>query len=281
MNQIYRAIGTSKQNMHQRMNRYRAREETQALLIPLLYQLRREHPRMGARMCYVKLRPKGMGRDQFIELYQELGLAVGAVRNFRKTTHSNGVIRFPNLLEGRELTGVNQAFVSDITYYELLGRFWYLTFIMDVYSRMIKGFSASSTLKTTFTSIPAVQMVLKSLPIGPMAIFHSDGGSQYYSKEFLALTKGRFHHSMAESVYENAYAERINGIIKNDYLKLYHPHNFNELKKMLKRAVNNYNYERPHGSLGNIAPAHFEQMKYSYPQKIWIASEKILSKKSN
>ncbi len=275
MNQIYRVIGTSKQNMHQRLNHYLGQEETKALLHPLLDELRQEHPRMGAKLCYLKRHPEGMGQDRFLGFYAECGLKLDPTRNPRKTTNSNGVIRFPNLLAGRELSGVNQGFVSDITYYELNGRFHYLTFIMDVYSRMIKGFSASQTLKTTFTTIPALQMVLKGLPAGPpRPIFHSDGGGQYYSKEFLALTKGRFRNSKAQSVYENAHAERVNGIIKNDYIKPYNPQNFRQLKTMLAKAVTYYNYERPHGSLKNMTPASFDKRGYTYPQKIWISSDK-------
>ncbi len=269
MNQIYRAIGTSKQNVHQRLNRYLAAEEQKILLLGLIDQIRVEHPAMGAKMLYRMLQPEAMGRDAFIGFYNEHNLQVRPARNYRKTTNSNGVIRFPNLLGGRELTHVNQAFVSDITYYRIRSRFYYLTFIMDLYSRMIKGFCASDTLQTVRTSIPAAKMVVSWRGgCGNKSIFHSDGGGQYYCKAFLELTKDHFLNSMGEAVYDNTHAERINGIIKNDYLRCYNPQSFRELKKMLTKAVGNYNTKRPHQSLAHYTPEQVEKGYYSYKLKV-------------
>lgn len=268
MNQIYRAIGTTKQNVHQRLDRQRQIQEEQTLLLPLMHQIRQDHPGMGAKMMYEKLQPTSMGRDKFMEFYTQCGFGLPRAANYRKTTNSNGVIRFPNRLAGRELTGVNQAFVSDITYYEIQGKFYYLSFISDVYSRKIKGYRASRSLKTTQTTIPALQQLLAGLSEEPGAIFHSDGGGQYYCKEFLKLTHGRLLNSMGESVYENPHAERINGIIKNDYLRHYDPQDFGQLTAMLERAVNNYNTGRPHQSLGKHTPQQVENGAYRYRQKM-------------
>lgn len=129
MNQLYKAIGTSKQNVHQRLDRYLALQEEKAQLLPLILDIREDHPAMGAKVLYQKLAPQCMGRDKFIVFYKECGLLCKPAKNFRKTTNSNGVIRYPNLLEGSEFTGVNQAFVSDITYYWMQGEFYYLTLI--------------------------------------------------------------------------------------------------------------------------------------------------------
>jgi len=273
MNQIYRAIGTTKQNIHQRLERQLVLEEEQTLLLPLMHQIREDHPAMGAKMLYEKLKPATMGRDRFIEFYSACGFTRLRPRNYRRTTDSGGVIRFPNRLAGRELNGVNQAFVSDITYYEIQGGFYYLTFIMDLYSRKIKGYQASRSLKTEQTTIPALKMVLSGLS-GSGAVFHSDGGGQYYSKTFLALTKGRLINSMGECAYENPHAERINGIIKNDYLRYYDPQHFDELVKLLRKAVHKYNNERPHQSLGKRTPKQVEEGEFNYTQYIKIKSEK-------
>lgn len=274
MNQIYRAIGTSKQNVHQRLERQRALAEQQALLLPLMHQIRIDHPAMGAKMLYEKLQPAGMGRDQFIEFYNLCGFKLQPARNWRKTTNSNGVIRFPNHLAGRELTGVNQAFVSDITYYEIAGCFYYLTFITDVYSRKIKGYGASRSLKTRCTTLPALRQLLATKPEGK-AIFHSDGGGQYYCKEFLKLTRGHFINSMGESAYENPHAERINGTIKNDYVRHYGPQNFRELLRLLSKAVTNYNEYRPHQSLDNYTPQQVEDGAYTYILKMKNITEEL------
>ena len=261
MNQIYRSVGISKQNVHQRLNRTVKRYEEQEQLHQMIGQIREEHPLMGARSLYKKIRPVTMGRDRFYDWYRSKGFTVVPPKNWRRTTDSSGVIRFKNLVQGIELDGINQVWVSDITYYELNNRFYYLTLVMDQYSRRIKGFCASEELCTEQTTLPAVKMALKYLRPGDKTIIHSDGGGQYYSKMFLALTNGRLTNSMGESAYENPHAERLNRTIKNSYLKGYRPHDFNGLKKDLARAVKNYNEGKPHDALNGITPNQFEHLK--------------------
>jgi transposase InsO family protein len=107
----------------------------------------------------------------------------------------------------------------------------------------------------------ALQVALKRRKAPKGAIIHSDGGGQYYCKEWLQLTtKYGFRNSMCESVYENPHAERINGIIKNDYLVGYGPQNHVQLLAMTAKAVLKYNSEKPHGSIGNISPDEFEKL---------------------
>lgn len=281
MNRVYKVVGMSKQNFRQRMDSFLVIEEEKAQLRRIIIQIREDHPTMGAKVMYHMIRPACMGRDRFINFYNEEGLRVKKMRNYRKTTNSNGVIRFPNLLETFELTGVNQVFVSDITYYEMGNRFNYLTFIMDLYSRKIKGYAASITLSTEDTTIPAIKMVLKTMPRGKKSIFHSDGGGQYYSKEFLALTKERFNNSMCETVYENAHAERVNGTIKNGYVKPTYPKNFRQLTRALKNAVNKYNDHRPHQSLGLLTPSQFEEKSINYPLNLKKLTKEKRNKKEN
>lgn len=261
MNSLYLSIGTTKQNIHQRLNRQLALQEEQAQLLSIIGEIRSDHPRMGARTLYKLVNPERMGRDRFIHFCYEQGLKLSRPKNYRKTTDSTGVIRFPNLIEGIELTGVNQVWVSDITYYQLGDSFHYLTFIMDLFSRRIIGYQASKTLRTVDTTIPALKMALRRLSSSDRPIFHSDGGGQYYSKEFLKLSKGRLLNSMCKTVYENPHAERVNRTIKNDYLIPYQPHTTEQLKKMLHKAVKMYNEQKPHKSLGSISPVSFELLK--------------------
>jgi putative transposase len=241
MNEIYKSIGTSKQNVHQRLNRNLIMMDEREQLLRVIRQVREDHPEMGARPLYRKIKPKTMGRDRFYSWYRSEGLKITPTKNWRRTTDSSGVIRFKNLVEGKKLNGVNQVWVSDITYYDLNEKFYYLTFVMDKYSRRIKGFHASKDLRTEQTTIPALKMAMKSLQSGEMPIIHSDGGGQYYSKSFLNLTEGKMINSMGESVYENPHAERLNRTIKNSYLKHYRPENFDQLQKSLERAVDMYN----------------------------------------
>ena len=130
-----------------------------------------------------------------------------------------------------------------------------------MYSRVIVGYSISRDLLTTSTTIPALQMALEKRDAPKGLIIHSDGGGQYYCKEWLQLTtKYQIRNSMCESVYENPHAERINGIIKNDYLVCYGPQNYIEFIHMTTKAVMKYNSEKPHQSIGNISPYQFEKL---------------------
>ena len=258
MNEIYRATGTSKQNMHQRLTHQLKGEDEKAQLRQIVRQVRIDHPTMGARALFRKMCPETMGRDRFYNWYVSEGFQVKPRKNWRRTTDSSGVIRFKNLVSGREFTGVNQVWVSDITYYELGEKFFYLTFVMDQYSRKVKGFHASVDLSTERTTLPALKMAMRYLQPGQKPIIHSDGGGQYYSKAFLSLTAGRFINSMGESAYENPHAERLNGTIKNGYLKHYRPQNFEQLTKYLAKAIEMYNDGKPHDSLGGMTPKQFE-----------------------
>lgn len=261
MNVLYRAVGTSKQSFHQHLNReLDVMEESNQLLV-LIVQIREDHPRMSSRMMYRLLKPIHMGRDRFEEFCFANGFKVSARRSYQRTTNSWGVTRFANLLVGYEVTGVNQVWVSDITYYRIEERFYYLTFVLDRYSRYIVGHAISETLLTSSTTLPALRMALETRKGLSDLIIHSDGGGQYYCKDWLKLTQEHnIRNSMCESVYENAHAERINGTIKNDYLAYYSPQNYTDLIAMTNKAVMKYNYERPHQSLGNISPSAYENI---------------------
>jgi transposase InsO family protein len=216
---------------------------------------------MGARALFKKLKPKTMGRDRFYDWYRANGFTIKPTKNWRRTTDSSGVIRFKNRIEGIELTGVNQVWVSDITYYEIGSKFYYLTFVMDQYSRKIKGFHASQSLHTEATTIPALKMALLTRQDWQTPIIHSDGGGQYYSKSFLDLTNKKLINSMGKSAYENPHAERLNRTIKHSYLSYYNPLNFQELQTLLRKAVLMYNKEKPHDGLRGQTPEDFEKMK--------------------
>jgi putative transposase len=260
LNMIFRSLGMSKQSFHQKLDRQLlVLEETEQLLV-LVNQIRLDHPRMSSRQMYRLIRPAHLGRDRFEAFCFENGFKVSVKRSYRRTTNSLGVTRFENLLMDLELTGINQVWASDITYYQIGDCFYYLTFILDLYSRVIVGYSVAWNLSTSSTTIPALEMSLKARKIQAGLIFHSDGGGQYYCKTWLQLTSAnKIKNSMCESPYENPQAERINGIIKNDYLTGYGPTNYPELETMTKKAVTKYNVEKPHGSLGQLSPCNFEK----------------------
>jgi transposase InsO family protein len=186
MTDLISACGMTKQNFYQRLQRSNYLEDEQAGILHIVDQIRKDHPRMAIRTIYKMIQPETIGRDSFEKLCAENGYNVRRPKNYRKTTDSRGVTRFPNLIKDIKLTGVNQVFVSDITYYEMNRRFSYLTFIMDLYNREIVGYAISNNLRTESTTIPALNMLIKSRGTQNLknAIFHSDGGGQYYSKYF-------------------------------------------------------------------------------------------------
>jgi transposase InsO family protein len=230
-------------------------------VLMLVNRIREDHPCMGVREIYVKLKPQGLGRDKFEQFCFAHGYRVKKQKNFRITTDSRGVTRFPNLIKGIQVTDVTQVLVSDITYYEMSGKFYYITLIMDLFNREIVGFSASKSLRTEDTTLPALILVKKNRGQAALegGIIHSDGGGQYYSNEFKKLTKKlKMINSMTqETVYENPHAERINGTIKNSYLYGYAPGTFQELQKKLKKAVYMYNNGKPHSALSKMTPVQY------------------------
>jgi transposase InsO family protein len=236
----------------------------------LMSQIRRDHPRMSALKIYSKMEQDFMGRDQFLTYCREQGWMLRRKRNYRRTTHSVNK-RFPNLIANKWVTGVNQVWVSDITYIGYSNRFSYATFITDLYSRKIIGYSLSSSLRTTDTSLPALQMSLKDRAGEKLEglIFHSDGGGQYYEKSFTTQLRSKgVISSMAYSVYENAHAESLNGIIKNEYLYHYTYSSKTQVQRILNKVIYLYNNDRPHGNLKMRTPNEIELKKFSLKVKV-------------
>lgn len=265
MNQLYETISVKKQSFHQMLKRMETNQGEAGQVLFLVTRIRKDHPCMGVREIYFKLNPQGMGRDKFEQFCFERGYRVKKQKNFRITTDSRGVTRFPNLIKDFEVTAVNQVLVSDITYYEMLGKFFYITLIMDLFNREVTGYSASKSLRTEDTTLPALKMAIKHCGRSALkgAIIHSDGGGQYYSNEFKKLTKAlEMNNSMTEeTVYENSHAERLNGTIKNSYLYCYSPQTFEELEKELKRAVYMYNNGKPHHALNKMTPVQYRKAR--------------------
>ena len=262
LNKLYQIGQISKQGFHKNLTRRRYYAEEKANLIKIICEIRVDHPTMCCRSMYYKINPVSMGRDRFESLCRSYGFTVIPRSNKRRTTDSTGVVRFDNLLKDLKLTSIDQAWSSDITYFELEGMFYYITFIIDCYSRRILGSHVSSRLFTEQTTLPAIVQAIKTRDNGipPGMIFHSDGGGQYYDKIFLALTRRYgIRNSMCEYAYENGIAERINGVIKNNYLIHWNIRTLGDLTKSVDRAVHLYNEDKPHVSLQRMTPVEFER----------------------
>jgi len=261
MNTLYKSLGISKQSFHQKMDRMSITLSEQKQLLLLIYQIRKDHPTMCCRDMYYKLQPQTMGRDAFERFCKQEGLMSVRFKNWRRTTDSSGVVRFDNLIVDLTINSINQVWQSDITYYEVKDRFYYITFIEDSFSRKIIGHYVSQRLYTEQTTLPALETAIKNRKNIKLdgLIFHSDGGGQYYDKEFLKLTKKhKINNSMCEYPWENGKVERLNGVIKNNYLKHREINSYSDLVKEVDRSVQLYNEEKPHIKLNRKTPVEFE-----------------------
>lgn len=261
MNTLYKNLRISKQSFHQKMDRMSVALSEQKQLLLLIYQIRNDHPTMCCRDMYYKLQPQTMGRDAFERFCKQEGLMSVRIKNWRRTTDSSGVIRFDNLIIDLTINRINQVWQSDITYYEVKNKFYYITFIVDSFSRKIVGHYVSQRLYTEQTTLPSLETAIKNRKNTKIdgLIFHSDGGGQYYDKDFLKLTKKhKINNSMCEYPWENGKAERINGVIKNNYLKHREISSYSDLVKEVDRSVQLYNEEKPHSKLNRKTPVEFE-----------------------
>jgi hypothetical protein len=256
LNQLYKVVGISKQAAHQYQIRQIEFDKKLSDLIVEVDELRSEHPGCGVEKMYSTLEPDFIGRDKFIETFMSLGYRVKKIKNYYKTTIPVSY-KYPNLIEGLVVSCENMVWQSDITYFDVNGRFYYLVFLIDVYSRKIVGYAVSDHLRAE-ANIKALKMALtgRSAP----KIHHSDRGGQYIDNTYTNLLKENGTNiSMGLIAQDNAYAERLNGIIKNEYLKYKIINSFEDLKKETKKAVEHYNNKRIHGSLPNkLNPNHFE-----------------------
>ena len=278
MTALYKVLGISKQAFHQGLDRELKRREEQMQLMRIITDIRKNHPRLSCRSMYGMLRPVYMGRDQFEKFCHRQGFKVPVNKRYYRTTDSFGVLRFPNLLlQTEKITAINQIWVSDITYYQIRDQVYYITLIQDLYSRRVVGWKLSASLRTEETTLKAMEMAIRDRRISPGCnlIIHSDGGGQYYSKEFRKLTQGYgIQNSMCASVYENPHAERINGTIKNDYLIPFDPQTYMDLEKYLAKTVYLYNTQRPHHSIDKCTPEEFERLtKAGLIAKTWTINK--------
>ena len=234
------------------------------LLVEEVARIRSGQRRIGVRKLYQltsRFRAEHlieMGRDRFFDLLREHRLLVRRRGRRRPRTTVSGywLKRYPNLAKGFKASGANQLWVSDITYVRLKDGFAYLSLITDGYSRKIVGYHLSDDL-TARGSVCALRMALKNNPVGEALIHHSDRGIQYYSAGYMKLLDGagvRVSMSEKSDPLENAIAERVNGILKQEFLEKQFE-SFKHAKEKVDQAVNIYNHLRPHLSCDMLTPA--------------------------
>ena len=269
LNTLYRTQRISKQAVAEHFRAVQAQRALIRHLLPRVDAERARHPGCGLEKLYWKLRPAGIGRDKFCGIFMALGYGVRPARRRWRTTFAVATI-FENLIESRLLTGPNQVWQSDTTYIRVGPRWGYLTFIMDVYTREILGYASSQSLRAE-ANLQALKQALGRFKPRELLglIHHSDRGRQYHSTAYLQMLR-HFHIrvSMGQQAQDNAYAERINGIIKAEYIQHWVPRTFTELKRYTSKAVGHYNRERLHRGLDRMAPSTFvRRWKHQEPQQ--------------
>jgi len=235
------------------------------IVLQMVLTIKKDHPRMGTRKIYHLLKPDlersniKMGRDTLFDLMAANQLLVTKRKRRHITTNSNHVYRkYPNLIKDIEPDGPNQIWVSDITYIRSGQEFLYLFLITDAYSKKILGHQLAKTLDSAH-AVNALQDAIKNTcqPISGL-VHHSDRGIQYCSREYIKiLNDNNIKISMTENgdPLENPIAERVNGVLKDEYL-----HQYQYLTTaQLQKSINIYNKKRPHLSCDMLTPeqAHF------------------------
>ncbi len=261
MEDLYNISGISRQAYHKAAHKEREDIFMWQRLKEIIIAVRKDYPMLSARKIHYMLGIKEVGINRFERFVTDQGLGVKRHRSFIRTTY-RGKTFYPNLVQGIVIKGINRLWVSDITYFITNYGTFYIVLIMDVYSRRIIGYSASDNMLAV-NNHKALSMAIrtrKQKKYNNDLIHHSDKGSQYSETIYLKmLNESEIKVSMAENCLENAYAERINGTIKNDYLRNKKITSLAELKRSLIKAVELYN-NCPHGELSYLSPKGFEEL---------------------
>jgi len=247
-------FGISRQAVYQSRSRIANREDELLLVKQLVMTIRMQMPRLGTRKLYYLLKADlkqlniKLGRDALFDYLRRENLLIYPKKNYMKTTNSKHWLRkYPNLLKEQIVDRPEQVFVSDITYIKTKERTHYLSLVTDAYSRKIMGHQLSDDMRAEHMA-KAFKKAAQNRRFDTPVIHHSDRGLQYCSEEFQTVLK---QHNGIPSMtdgydcYQNALAERMNGIIKHEFLT-HQCNNGKELRKVIDQSIEIYNNKRPH-----------------------------------
>lgn len=228
----------------------------------MVQEIRMKMPRLGTRKLYYLLESElsqqhiKLGRDGLFDLLRAEYLLIKPMKKYIKTTNSKHWLRkYPNLMKGKKASCPEECFVSDITYVKSKASVHYLSLVTDAYSRKIMGYHLSDDM-TSESVVKALKVAIRERMYAKPSIHHSDRGVQYCSMIYQkALKKGNITPSMTDGYdcYQNALAERVNGILKQEFL-IEKCNTKKELELLIKESVEIYNNHRPHLSLKMMTP---------------------------
>ena len=264
MSRLCRLLGITRQAYYQHFWDVSDLMVEHQLVVDQVHHIRRTHPAIGGRKLHYLLQrfllenQIKMGRDALFDLLSANKLLVRKRRRRVSTTQSNHWLRkYPNLIKDWHAQQPNQLWVADITYIPLACGFLYLSLITDAYSHKIMGYALADNLEAVHT-IKALKMAINSSTMKLEGlIHHSDRGIQYCSFDYVDLLKrNEIQISMTENgdPLENSIAERINGILKEEYLRHYPLIDQNQVTELLTEVVERYNKLRPHQSINMVTP---------------------------
>lgn len=255
------SLGYSKQAYYKSLRSSNEEEGRERYILSIVEEIRRDLPRLGVFKLWKMLNANGLivGRDWLFRLLQRHDLLVKMKKYRVVTTDSRAWRRqYPNLVKGLRVERANQVWVSDITYLPTGKGFVYLSLVTDVYSRRIMGWEVHPTLDSS----GPVKALYRALENGDVdtrqgLIHHSDRGGQYCSSVYTGILKlHRVGISMTQdgSPYDNAITERVNGILKREWLNDIHLKDIDDASKHVGRVIRLYNEKRPHLAVRGLVP---------------------------
>ncbi|WP_435254505.1 IS3 family transposase [Tenacibaculum sp. A30] len=264
-----RLFEISRQGFYQSIMRENTRRAKRSKIKPLVLKIRMQMPRIGTRKLYYLLKDEfnnqeiKIGRDALFDYLRSESMLIKPKKNYTKTTNSKHWLRkYPNLIKETKIVRPEQYFVSDITYVKSRERTHYLSLVTDAFSRKIMGYHLSNDMSAE-NVVKALTMAIKNRVTSEPMIHHSDRGLQYCSAIYQnKLAEKGIKSSMTDGYdcYQNALAERINGILKHEFL-IYKCNTGKELEKLIKQSINIYNNLRPHLSLNMKTPNFIHNKK--------------------
>jgi transposase InsO family protein len=262
-------LGYSPQAYHKQQKRILHKQVNEQLILQQIDLIRKHQPRCGGRKLLIMLKPffeqhhLTMGRDNFFGLLKRNKLLVRKTkRNVYTTNSKHFFYRYPNLAKDFIPLKAHELWVADITYIPLKERFAYLFLITDAYSRKIVGHHVSDDMKVS-SAVVALKKALIQKPPETIVMHHSDRGIQYCSTEYVKLLQE--NHALISMTqngdpYENAIAERVNGILKSELISSYYT-DIDKAAAHINRCIIIYNYKRRHSSLNWQIPAIVHNQK--------------------
>ena len=256
-------FGISRQAHYSHVKKeYRRGLDTERV-VEMVKAVRSVHPRIGGRKVYSIIKPEldrhgiKLGRDKIFDVMSDNQLLVRKRKRYSKTTNSNHWFKkYDNLVTDFEPYQASQLWVSDITYIRSSNSFYYLFLITDGYSRKVVGYKLGKTLETKH-AIESLKMALTQVKTGRGLIHHSDRGIQYCSTQYVKLLQDygiKISMTQDGNPLDNAIAERMNGILKDEYLFNTENKSFSQIEKEVKLSIYKYNALRPHLSCEMLVP---------------------------